>query len=126
MRNIDIESIKLRIEKIMHLQVLALELVDSNFTTDVSLSVLFDRDECAVRSIYRLVTYEELLGQYPADWWQALKERWFPGWLLKRYPVKWTKLIAKHKFPHYAIPNLGREYVEVMIRKPEKQDEADS
>lgn len=28
--------------------------------------------------------------KYPADWWQAFKERWFPGWLLKRYPVVYT------------------------------------
>jgi len=27
--------------------------------------------------------------RYPADWWEAFKERWFPRWLLKRYPVKY-------------------------------------
>jgi hypothetical protein len=26
----------------------------------------------------------------PADWWQAFKERWFKGWLLRRYPVVYT------------------------------------
>ena len=26
--------------------------------------------------------------EYPADWWQAFKKRWFPKWLLNRYPVK--------------------------------------
>lgn len=25
---------------------------------------------------------------YPADWWQHLKERWFPQWALKRWPVR--------------------------------------
>jgi hypothetical protein len=25
--------------------------------------------------------------KYPADWWQAFKQRWFPKWILKRYPV---------------------------------------
>lgn len=25
---------------------------------------------------------------YPADWWQAVKARFFPAWLLKRYPVR--------------------------------------
>lgn len=26
--------------------------------------------------------------QYPADWWQALKKRWFPCWALQRWPVR--------------------------------------
>jgi hypothetical protein len=26
-------------------------------------------------------------AKYPRDWWQALKERWFPKWLLDKYPV---------------------------------------
>jgi hypothetical protein len=25
---------------------------------------------------------------FPADWWEAFKERWFPKALLKKYPVK--------------------------------------
>ena len=28
--------------------------------------------------------------KYPADWWQAFKERWFSKWLLSRYPVVYT------------------------------------
>lgn len=24
----------------------------------------------------------------PADWWEALKARWFPAWALKRWPVR--------------------------------------
>lgn len=27
---------------------------------------------------------------YPADWFEAFKERWFPKWALKRWPVKIT------------------------------------
>ena len=30
--------------------------------------------------------------EYPADWWHALKERWFPLWAKKRWPVKKTKV----------------------------------
>jgi hypothetical protein len=33
----------------------------------------------------RVVTFK-----YPADWWQAFKERWFSKWLLERYPVNYT------------------------------------
>lgn len=27
--------------------------------------------------------------QYPRDWWQAFKERWYPKWLLAKYPVRY-------------------------------------
>lgn len=36
-------------------------------------------------------------ARYPADWWQAVKERWFPQWLLSRYPVEYTSV------PRYAV-----------------------
>ncbi len=25
---------------------------------------------------------------YPADWWQAFKDRWFPTWARRRWPVR--------------------------------------
>ena len=28
--------------------------------------------------------------QWPADWWQHFKERWFPKWALRRFPVRYT------------------------------------
>ena len=28
--------------------------------------------------------------RYPRDWWEALKERWFPQWALKRWPVRYA------------------------------------
>jgi hypothetical protein len=32
---------------------------------------------------------------YPADWWQAFKERWFPAWAKARWPVAFkTTLIS--------------------------------
>lgn len=30
----------------------------------------------------------EVVVKHPADWWQAFKKRWFPGWALKRWPVR--------------------------------------
>ena len=29
--------------------------------------------------------------QHPCDWWQALKERFYPVWLLDKFPVKYKK-----------------------------------
>ncbi len=34
--------------------------------------------------------------KWPADWWQAVKERWLPAWFLKRYPVQY-KTLSIHK-----------------------------
>ena len=36
---------------------------------------------------------------YPADWWQALKARWFPPWALKRWPV--VRTVHHIKFSVY-------------------------
>lgn len=29
--------------------------------------------------------------EYPADWWQAFKARWFRRWMLKRWPAKYER-----------------------------------
>ena len=45
--------------------------------------------------------------QYPADWWQAFKERWFPEWLLKKYPVRYThkEFLVKATYPDLVVQN---------------------
>jgi len=44
--------------------------------------------------------------EYPIDWWEAIKERWFPDWALKRWPVKYKKVTVKAKafYPNVFIP----------------------
>lgn len=58
--------------------------------------------------------------QYPFDWWEAVKERFFPTWLLKKFPAQYKsqtfKILSsttmvinvcphqdlpKHDFAHY-------------------------
>lgn len=29
----------------------------------------------------------------PADWWQAFKDRWFPGWLKSKFPVRHMQVL---------------------------------
>lgn len=47
---------------------------------------------------------------WPADWWQAVKERWFPRWLLAKYPVKYAFRVVptttvEHRYcPHIRTP----------------------
>ena len=31
--------------------------------------------------------------KYPRNWWQAFKERFFPGWVLKRWPVEYHNVV---------------------------------
>lgn len=53
--------------------------------------------------------------RYPADWWQALKERWFPRKWQKRWPVKYTEdtLEANAYYPEIQIPD-RQTFVEIV------------
>lgn len=42
--------------------------------------------------------------QYPKNWIEAFKERWFPHWLLKKYPVQYTVMDIHALYPHLLIP----------------------
>jgi nuclear transport factor 2 (NTF2) superfamily protein len=54
--------------------------------------------------LYYSYEVERISVRFPADWWEAFKERWFPKWARDRWPVKWThrcmkKEIALTDFP---------------------------
>ena len=34
---------------------------------------------------------DDLVIDYPRDWWEAFKNRWFPRWALRRWPVMYTR-----------------------------------
>lgn len=42
----------------------------------------------------------------PADWWSAVKDRWFPKWLLTRYPPTYRRIKVDKAtaFPSIQIP----------------------
>lgn len=67
--------------------------------------------------------YEPIEICYPADWWQAFRERWFRGrlgrWWLRKYPVQKTthRIIVEDLFPKIPVPD-GRRYVEMAVIKP--------
>ena len=46
--------------------------------------------------------------QWPATWWDAVKERWFPNWAKQRWPVRWDSVeVDEPKFivcPHLDVP----------------------
>jgi len=35
---------------------------------------------------------QRFVRKYPADWWQAFRERWFPRFVLNRWPVVYQEL----------------------------------
>ena len=43
--------------------------------------------------------------RYPATWWDAVKERWFPIWLLSRYPATYREheISLKTLYPNFKI-----------------------
>ena len=55
-------------------------------------------DQDAINILFRNYVASEVQKkiqiQYPKDWWNAFKERWFPNWLKWRYPV----IYRKHDF----------------------------
>lgn len=55
---------------------------------NIQISSLVDSFDVSITG--RLMGQDDLKRyevSYPADWYQAFKERWFPSWLLKKYPV---------------------------------------
>jgi len=51
--------------------------------------------------------------QYPRDWWEAFKERWFPARLKLRWPVKYTKqdISVTTVYPDLKISMPSQRYV---------------
>jgi len=52
---------------------------------------------------------------YPADWWQAVKERWFPVWLLRRYPVVYKRMVMSFRvlYPDFR-PKIDNQRIKVI------------
>ena len=45
--------------------------------------------------------------QYPADWIEAIKERFLPFWLKKRWPIRYTRLAwdIRVVYPEVSLPD---------------------
>ena len=57
-------------------------------TIEASSQVLFTRDEILVRGLMDALIHDHEVLETPADWWEAVKERWVPAWAKRRWPVK--------------------------------------
>lgn len=50
---------------------------------------------------------QRIEANYPADWWQAFRERWLPKWWLALAPVRYNsfELVANGLYPKLSLPN---------------------
>lgn len=105
--NFSVDTIKMSIRKIIREE----DYRDYN----IQFSTRFERisAEDMVFEIYAYVTGKVIDKihvdvEYPSDWWEAFKDRWFPEWMLRKWPVKMTRI--KINETRYAIcPHLAAE-----------------
>lgn len=117
MDSVELERFKLGLIQRIRTELLKDFAIPAN--VDFSEGLLFLADEMVVR------VHQDIFGQqvkkltisYPADWWQALRERWFPAWWLARWPVrKVTHTVdVKALYPDFALP--GHRHVMHMIHR---------
>lgn len=52
-------------------------------------------------------TLDKIEVRYPADWWEAFKERWLPRWAKKRWPIRYTvkTMTARGVYPKLSMPD---------------------
>lgn len=69
-------------------------------------------------------TLKEWKIEYPATWWDAVKWRFAPDWLLARWPARFTvhEVSARHVYPELTkrIPH-ENSVVHVAVLKQEKE-----
>lgn len=53
-----------------------------------TVNMAVERDP-TLRGMALMAVFNLTCKHHPTDWWQAFKERWYPGFLLRRYPVKY-------------------------------------
>ncbi len=66
--------------------------------------------------------------EWPADWWQALKDRWFPQWALRRWPVLRSGVEMRWRvlYPDFnVVEGMGRAPIvwEAFPYDPQEDDE---
>lgn len=71
-------------------------------------------------SVYGKEHPDRHVVRFPADWWQAVKERFAPAWFRDRWPVVFTEITVSLK-EHYPDiePVLPDQYPVMVFRKRE-------
>jgi len=106
------EEVRVKLDKFKFvvLQRLSDELVDTIVNepkVDVSIGDFIG--ESMARAVFEMMgcEMERVECRWPADWWQAFKQRWFPRWALKHWPVQEEvrQLVARELYPKVKLPD---------------------
>lgn len=67
----------------------------------------FDNIVLQIRQSVLSQKLDEISVRYPADWWQAVKERFAPRWFRRRWPIEWNKttIDVRAIYPKMAMPD---------------------
>ena len=84
---IDLERLRLGMRTIIEEELLAAQMPGVDITFEVARD-FGRRLVFTVRGGVPAHKAGEKFAEWPADWWQAFKQRWFPVWLLRRYSVR--------------------------------------
>ena len=96
-----VETNTIVIEKLKYAFFKALAAEEIDATADFSLHADWFADSITarVKGFIWSSKIDTVHIQYPKDWWQAFKERWYPAWLKRKYPV----VYRKRKIDFYAM-----------------------
>lgn len=113
------EEIKLRVKRYTIVYAFAARAV---VIPEGNVAVEVDNKEGTMSGIYAQVrlminalTQEHFQLKYPRTWWDAVKARWFPKWLLRKFPIKYNAVWTTHVFPEMAVPKQGKEFVTLKV-----------
>jgi hypothetical protein len=75
----------------------------------ISAHQAFAADEFVLRVTQEVLGHimERQEVRYPANWWEAVKQRFAPEWFKERWPVRETviELVARELYPYAAMPD---------------------
>lgn len=108
---VEIKSVPLEIFKYSLTQVVSermLDLFAIPAKVDISEHVNFMADDMLVRVRQDILgsKLEDVHISYPATLWDAIKDRFFPQWMLKRRPVKYKHhdIVVRELHPRLSLP----------------------
>ncbi len=108
---------KVQVMALVHLGATTVEAMDVRSAYDLSGELLYSiRTFILAEEMYRV----DRTVSYPADWWQAFKQRWFPARMKRRWPVKMhdehivLRRVATYPYANRVIDWLGNPVVRVL------------
>ena len=102
MMNLDIQEITLQVGKYQAQAIMNHEMIP---VANLEHYVERTWENVHMRILAHVAQEDLIVIKYPANWKEALKERWFTQRLLKKYPVKYIQYDAKCLYPSISLPD---------------------